>query len=190
MKTFTKSALFLLWLIPMSFFAQSTVTGTVTDAGNGQPIPGVNIIIKGTTNGTSSDFDGNYSLKGVNNGDIIEFSYVGFIAQEFTYSGNNRIYVVLQEDAAELEQVVVIGYGSVRKKDLTGSVSTVTADDFNQGVTASPDQLIKGRTAGVTVIDNGGAPGEGSTIRIRGGSSLNASNNPCLLYTSPSPRDA
>ncbi|MHA7057967.1 SusC/RagA family TonB-linked outer membrane protein [Aquimarina sp. M1] len=181
MKTFTKSTLFLLWLIPMSFFAQSTVNGTVTDATNGQPIPGVNIIVKGTTNGTSSDFDGNYTLSGVNNGDIIEFSYVGFVPQEFTYSGNARIDVGLQVDAAELEQVVVIGYGSVRKKDLTGSVTTVTADDFNQGVTTSPDQLIKGRTAGVTVIDNGGAPGEGSTIRIRGGSSLNASNNPLII---------
>ncbi|AXT55936.1 SusC/RagA family TonB-linked outer membrane protein [Aquimarina sp. AD1] len=180
MKTFTKSALFLLWLIPMSFFAQSSVSGTVTDAGNGQPIPGVNIIIKGTTNGTSSDFDGNYVLNGVNNGDIIEFSYVGFIAQEFTYSGTSRIDVALQEDAAELEQVVVIGYGAARKKDLTGSVSTVTADDFNKGNIVSPENLLNGRVAGVN-ITAGGAPGSGAAIRIRGGGSLAASNDPLIV---------
>ncbi|WP_299437268.1 SusC/RagA family TonB-linked outer membrane protein [uncultured Aquimarina sp.] len=180
MKTFTKSALFLLWLIPMSFFAQSTVTGTVTDAGNGQPIPGVNIILKGTTNGTSSDFDGNYTLSGVNNGDIIEFSYVGFLPQEFSYSGTDRIDVALQEDAAELEQVVVIGYGSARKKDLTGSVSTVTADDFNKGNIVSPENLLNGRVAGVN-ITAGGAPGSGAAIRIRGGGSLAASNDPLIV---------
>lgn len=180
MKTFTKSALFLLWLIPMSFFAQSSVSGTVTDAGNGQPIPGVNIIIKGTTNGTSSDFDGNYVLNGVNNGDIVEFSYVGFLPQEFTYSGNERIDVALQEDAAELEQVVVIGYGAARKKDLTGSVSTVTADDFNTGNIISPENLLNGRVAGVNITP-GGAPGSGSAIRIRGGSSLDASNDPLIV---------
>ncbi|WP_299260909.1 SusC/RagA family TonB-linked outer membrane protein [uncultured Aquimarina sp.] len=180
MKTFTKSALFLLWLIPMSFFAQSSVSGTVTDAGNGQPIPGVNIIIKGTTNGTSSDFDGNYVLNGVNNGDIVEFSYVGFIPQEFTYSGNERIDVALQEDSAELEQVVVIGYGAARKKDLTGSVSTVTADDFNSGNIVSPENLLNGRVAGL-VINTPGDPGGNSNIRIRGGGSLNASNDPLIV---------
>ena len=180
MKTFTKSALFLLWLIPMSFFAQSTVSGTVTDAANGQPIPGVNIILKGTTNGTSSDFDGNYTLSGVNNGDVIEFSYVGFIPQEFTYSGTDRINVALQEDAAELEQVVVIGYGAARKKDLTGSVSTVTADDFNKGNIISPENLLNGRVAGVN-ITAGGAPGSGAAIRIRGGGSLAASNDPLIV---------
>ncbi|AXT53541.1 SusC/RagA family TonB-linked outer membrane protein [Aquimarina sp. BL5] len=180
MKTFTKSALFLLWLIPMSFFAQSSVSGTVTDAGNGQPIPGVNIIIKGTTNGTSSDFDGNYVLNGVNDGDIVEFSYVGFLPQEFTYSGNERIDVALQEDAAELEQVVVIGYGAARKKDLTGSVSTVTADDFNSGNIVTPENLLNGRVAGL-VINTPGDPGANSNIRIRGGGSLNASNDPLIV---------
>ncbi|WP_298547728.1 SusC/RagA family TonB-linked outer membrane protein [uncultured Aquimarina sp.] len=180
MKTFTKSALFLLWLIPMSFFAQSSVSGTVTDAGNGQPIPGVNIILKGTTNGTSTDFDGNYVLNGVNNGDVIEFSYVGFLPQEFTYSGTERIDVALQEDAAELEQVVVIGYGAARKKDLTGSVSTVTADDFNSGNIVTPENLLNGRVAGV-VINTPGDPGGNSNIRIRGGGSLNASNDPLIV---------
>ena len=121
MKTFIKSALFLMWLIPMSFYAQSTVQGTVTDAGTGQPIPGVNIIVQGTSNGSTTDFDGNYSITNVNNGDTLVFSYVGFVPQEIPFTGQGRINIVLQEDAAELEQVVVIGYGTTRKKDLTGS---------------------------------------------------------------------
>ncbi|MDY8138188.1 SusC/RagA family TonB-linked outer membrane protein [Aquimarina sp. 2201CG5-10] len=180
MKTFTKSTLFFLWLIPMSFFAQSTVSGTVTDAGNGQPIPGVNIVVKGTTNGTTTDFDGLYSLANVGNGDILVFSYIGFITKEVTYSGQTPIDVILDEDAAELEQVVLIGYGSARKKDLTGSVSTVTSEDFNKGNIVSPENLLNGRVAGVT-INAGGAPGSGAAIRIRGGGSLAASNDPLIV---------
>ncbi|MEW7290542.1 SusC/RagA family TonB-linked outer membrane protein [Aquimarina sp. 2304DJ70-9] len=180
MKTFTKSALFLLWLIPMSFFAQSTVNGTVTDAGSGQPIPGVNIIVKGTTNGTSSDFDGNYSLNNVNDGDIVEFSYVGFMTQEVAYTGQATVNISLEEDAAELEQVVLIGYGTSRKKDLTGSVALVTSEDFNTGNNITAENLFNGRVAGVNINTNGGPAGN-SEIRIRGGASLNASNDPLIV---------
>ncbi len=180
MKTFTKSALFLLWLIPMSFFAQSTVTGTVIDAGSGQPIPGVNIIVKGSTNGTSSDFDGNYSLSNLSNGDILTFSYVGFIPQEVSFTGQASVNITLQEDAAELEQVVLIGYGAARKKDLTGSVALVTAEDFNTGNNVSAENLFTGRVAGVNINTNGGPAGN-SQIRIRGGASLNASNDPLIV---------
>lgn len=180
MKTFTKSALFLLWLIPMSFFAQSTVTGTVTDAGSGQPIPGVNIIVKETTNGTSSDFDGLYSIDSVNNGDIIVYSYVGFVPQEVAYTGQATIDIVLEEDAAELEQVVLIGYGAARKKDLTGSVSLVTSENFNTGNNVTAENLFTGRVAGVNINTNGGPAGN-SEIRIRGGASLNASNDPLIV---------
>ncbi len=180
MKTFTKSALFLLWLIPMSFFAQSTVTGTVTDAGTGQPIPGVNIIVRGSTNGTSSDFDGNYSLSNLNNGDVLTFSYVGFIPQEVSFTGQASVNITLEEDAAELEQVVLIGYGTSRKKDLTGSISTITSEDFNSGNIVTPENLLNGRVAGV-VINTPGDPGANSDIRIRGGGSLNASNDPLIV---------
>ncbi len=180
MKTFTKSALFLLWLIPMSFFAQSTINGVVTDAGSGQPIPGVNIIVKGTTNGTSSDFDGNYSLGNVNQGDIVVFSYVGFIAQEIAYDGQTAISVALEEDAAELEQVVLIGYGASRKRDLTGSVALVTSENFNTGNNVTAENLFNGRVAGVNINTNGGPAGN-SEIRIRGGASLNASNDPLIV---------
>ncbi len=180
MKTFTKSALFLLWLIPMSFFAQSTIRGTVTDAGSGQPIPGVNIIVKETTIGTATDFDGVYTLSNVNNGDIVVFSYVGFIPQEVTFTGQETIDVALQEDAAELEQVVLIGYGSSRKKELTGSVSLVTSEDFNTGNNVTAENLFVGRVAGVNINTNGGPAGN-SQIRIRGGASLNASNDALIV---------
>ncbi len=181
MKTFTKSALFLLWLVPMSFFAQSTVKGTVTDAGSGQPIPGVNIIVRGTTNGTTSDFDGNYSLNNVNDGEIVTYSYVGFVAQEVTFSGQENITIALQEDASELEQVVLIGYGTSRKKDLTGSVEFLTTEDLNQGAITTADQLLNGRSAGVRVVTSGGEPDATANIRIRGGSSLNANNSPLIV---------
>ncbi|WP_438711712.1 SusC/RagA family TonB-linked outer membrane protein [Aquimarina muelleri] len=180
MKTFTKSALFLLWLIPMGFFAQSTVIGTVTDAGSGQPIPGANIIVKGSTNGTTSDFDGNYSLNNVSTGNTILFSYVGFVAQEITYSGQPTIDIILAEDASELEQVVLIGYGTTRKKDLTGSIALVTSEDFNKGNTITAENLFNGRVAGVSINTNGGPAGN-SEIRIRGGASLNASNDPLIV---------
>ncbi len=181
MKTFTKSALFLMWLIPMSFFAQSTVKGTVTDAGSGQPIPGVNIIVRGTTNGTTSDFDGNYSLGNLNDGDIVVYTYVGFVAQEVPYTGQETIDIILQEDAAELEQVVLIGYGTARKSDLTGSVELLTSEDLNQGAITTADQLLNGRSAGVRVVTSGGEPDAAANIRIRGGSSLSANNSPLIV---------
>ena len=180
MKTFTKSTLFFLWLIPMSFFAQSTVNGIVTDVGSGQPVPGVNIIVKGTTNGTTTDFDGIYALNKVNNGDIIVFSYVGFVPQEVAYTGQTILDIVLEEAAAELEQVVLIGYGSARKKDLTGSVALVTSDNFNTGNNVTAENLFTGKVAGVNINTNGGPAGN-SQIRIRGGASLNASNNALIV---------
>ncbi|WP_108868481.1 SusC/RagA family TonB-linked outer membrane protein [Aquimarina aquimarini] len=180
MKTFTKSALFLFWFLPMSFFAQSVVEGTITDAGNGQPIPGVNIIVKESTNGTSSDFDGAYSLPNINTGDIIVFSYVGFVAQEIPYDGQTSLDIALEEDAAELEQVVVVGYGSTRKKDLTGSVALITTKDFNTGNNVTAENLFNGKIAGVSINTNGG-PAANSEIRIRGGASLNASNDPLIV---------
>ncbi|MBP2833603.1 SusC/RagA family TonB-linked outer membrane protein [Aquimarina sp. U1-2] len=180
MKTFTKCALFLVWLIPMSLFAQSTVTGTVSDAGGGQPIPGVNIIVRGSTKGATTDFNGQYTLDNVNKGEILVYSYVGFMAQEVVFDGQPSIDITLQEDAAELEQVVVIGYGNTRKKDLTGSVALVTAEDFNTGNNVTAENLFTGRVAGVNINTNGGPAGN-SQIRIRGGASLNASNDALIV---------
>jgi len=167
-------------LFPALMFAQQTITGTVTESSSETPLPGVGIIIKGSTVGASTDFDGNYSLDNVNIGDVLEFSYLGFITQEITVGNSTIINAALVEDAEALDEVVVIGYGTTTIKDATGAVAAITEDDFNQGNIVTPAGLITGRVAGVNVV-NSGAPGGGSTIRIRGGSSLGASNSPLIV---------
>jgi len=180
MKTFLNSLLFLAFLLPASLFAQTTVTGTVTDQADASPLPGVNILVKGTTTGATTDFDGIYSIK-VNQGDILVFSYLGYVTQEITYSGQSPLDVALIEDAAQLDEIVIIGYGSVKKEDATGSVDVVSSKDFNQGAIVSTDQLLNGKAAGVRITNSGGSPDSAPNIRIRGGSSLNAQNNPLIV---------
>lgn len=180
MKTFLNTILFCVLLVPATLFAQSTVTGTITDGTNAMPLPGVNVIVKGTTNGTSTDFDGKYSLK-LNNGDIIVFSYVGYVNQEIVYNGQSTINVVLKEDADQLDEIVLIGYGSTTKQDATGAVEKVSDEDFNRGAIVAPQQLIAGKASGVRVTTGGGAAGEGGEIRIRGGASLSATNDPLIV---------
>ncbi|OIQ30085.1 MAG: SusC/RagA family TonB-linked outer membrane protein [Bacteroidetes bacterium MedPE-SWsnd-G2] len=179
MRTFLSSLLLLL-LVPLSGFSQSTVKGTVTEEANALPIPGVNIVIKGTTSGTSTDFDGNYILE-VSPGDVIVFSYVGFKTVEITYEGQNPLNVGMAEDAALLDEIVLIGYGSTKKEDATGAVEQVSEEEFNKGAIVSPEQLLSGKSAGVRITSAGGAPGEGSEIRIRGGSSLSGNNSPLIV---------
>ncbi len=179
MKTMLRYLLLCSFFIPAGIIAQLTVSGTVTEEGTGQPLPGVNVIIKGTTTGTATDFDGNYQID-ANEGDILSFSYVSFKTQEVPVSGST-LDVIMQEDAALLDEVVVVGYGSVRKEDLTGSVDLVTTEDFNQGPVVSPQQLIQGKIAGVSVVSGGGAPGEGSNVLIRGIGSLNLNSNPLFV---------
>ncbi len=161
-------------------FAQAqTVSGTVSDSSG--PLPGANIIVKGTSNGTQSDFDGNYTLNNVAADAVLVFSYVGFESQEVPVNGRSTINVTLQEDASELDEVVIIGYGQTTVKDATGSVTAVTSDDFNQGVIASPEQLIQGKTAGVQITQTSGEPGAGVAIRIRGTNSVRSNNNPLFV---------
>ena len=181
MKTIIKSTLLLLFLMPMSFFAQSTVTGTITERDTGMPIPGANIIIKGTNRGTTTDFDGKYALENVNLDDVIVFSYVGFAQQEVPFTGQETINVSLAPDTAVLEEVVLIGYGSTRRQDATGSVEQISSEEFNKGAIVSPEQLIQGKSAGVRITGSNGAPGGGGEIRIRGGSSLSANNDPLIV---------
>ncbi len=180
MKTMYKKLLLLLLMMPLSMLAQNSLSGTVRDNTTGQPIPGVNVIVEGTTNNTATDMDGNFTLPGVNNGERIVFSYIGFANQVIEYNGQSSISVILEEDATQLEEVVVIGYGSVKKKDATGSLTSVTSEQFNRGAIVTAENLLNGRVAGVTV-NTSGAPGSGSQIRIRGGSSLNASNDPLIV---------
>lgn len=182
MKTIYKKLLFLLLLLPASILAQNTVSGTVLEKSSGQPLPGVSVVVQGTTNGTSTDFDGNFTLSNVKKGDVITFSYLGFVDFTVTYDAQKRISVSLEEDgASELDEVVVqVGYGTVRKKDATGSVTTVGAENFNRGSVVTAENLFSGKVAGVTV-NTSGAPGSGSEIRIRGGASLSASNDPLIV---------
>jgi iron complex outermembrane receptor protein len=180
MKTFFNSLLLLVFLIPATLFAQTSVSGTVTDEANGLPLPGVNVLVKGTTTGASTDFDGNYTLS-LNNGDVVVFSYLGYKSKEVIYSGGSRLDVTLTEDAAQLDEVVLIGYGATTKQDATGAVEKINDERFNKGAIVSPETLLAGKSAGVRVTNNGGAAGEGSEIRIRGGASLSANNSPLIV---------
>ena len=181
MKKMQKFILFLAFLIPIGMLAQTKVTGVVTEQSTGTPLLGVNVVIKGTTTGTTTDFDGKYQIN-VNNGQTIVFTYVGYKTQELAYTGQATVNVALEEDASKLNEVVVVGYGSAVKKDVTGAVESVTSDDFNGGAIVSPEQLISGKTAGVQVTPPSGAPGSGSAIKIRGGvSSLSASSSPLIV---------
>lgn len=162
-------------------FGQQTIKGTVTEATGGSALPGVGVIIKGTTTGTSTDFDGNYSLDKVKVGDVLVFSYVGFKNQEITVGNNTTLNVTMVESTESLDEVVIIGYGVTTVKDATGSVTSVKTKDLNKGNIVSPDQMLTGKLAGVQVTSGGGAPGSGSTIRIRGGASLNATNDPLFI---------
>ncbi|WMI68550.1 TonB-dependent receptor [Mangrovimonas sp. YM274] len=180
MKTTLNYLLFLCCMLPSFLFAQSQLSGVVTEESSSLPLPGVNVIIKGTTSGTATDFDGNYQLN-VNNGDVIVFSYVGYITQEITYTGQSTLNVSMVEDAAKLDEVVIIGYGAVKKDDLTGTADMVTSEDFNKGPIVSAQQLITGKVAGVSITSGSGAPGEGQDIRIRGTGSLSLSSNPLIV---------
>ncbi|MBU2525430.1 MAG: TonB-dependent receptor [Bacteroidetes bacterium] len=181
MRTFYLKLMVFIFM-PLGLMAQNSVTGTVTENATGGPLPGVNVVVKNTTKGTTTDFDGKYLLSGLNSGDVLVFSYVGFTAREITYTGQATIDVVMEEAANQLNEVVLVGYGSSTKKDLTGAVETVTSKDFNGGNIASPEQLLAGKTAGLQVIPPSGAPGSGASIRIRGGtSSLSAGNDPLIV---------
>ncbi|REL38289.1 TonB-dependent receptor [Rhodohalobacter sp. SW132] len=164
-------------------FAQTDhrVSGTVTEAGTDAPLPGVNIVVQGQPErGTSTNINGEYSIQ-VAPDEVLVFSFLGFVRQEIPIDGRETIDVAMQEDIAELEGLVVIGYGVQQRGDNTGSVSTISSRDFNQGAITSPEDLFQGRSAGVNVTSNSGAPGAGATIRIRGGSSLSASNDPLYV---------
>lgn len=179
MKTITKSLLLFLLFVPIFMFGQNTLTGTVTEQSTAISLPGVNVVIKNTSTGTATDFDGNYEIK-VNIGDVLVFSYVGYKNIEITYSGQDSLNVQLDEDAAQLDEIVVIGYGTTTKKDATGSVEAITSEDFTKGNIVTPENLLSGRVAGVSITTSG-APGSGSQIKIRGGSSINASNDPLII---------
>ncbi|MGK7397527.1 MAG: SusC/RagA family TonB-linked outer membrane protein [Candidatus Cyclobacteriaceae bacterium M3_2C_046] len=157
-----------------------TVSGQVTDATDGIGIPGVNVVVKGTSDGTVSDMNGNYAI-GVDQGATLVFSFVGYATQEIEVGNQSTLNVEMSPDVQQLSEVVVVGYGQQQKKDVTGVVEKVDAENFNRGPIVSPDQLIAGKVAGVQITPNNGQPGAQSSIRIRGGTSINASNEPLFV---------
>lgn len=176
------SRFLLLWVVGMllsvQVFAQGlTVKGVVKD-NTGMGVIGANILVKGTTNGTITDFDGNFTLE-AKKGDVIVISFIGYKTQEVPAAAT--LNVTLQDDAEVLDDVVVIGYGSVKKNDATGSVTAIKPDELSKGITTNAQDMLTGKVAGVSVISNDGTPGGGAQIRIRGGSSLNASNDPLIV---------
>jgi TonB-linked SusC/RagA family outer membrane protein len=160
-----------------------SVSGKVLDE-TGLPLPGASVVVKGTTRSTSTDGNGNFKLAGLSNGSItLSASFIGYqtLDKAVSVSANATVNFQLVPDAQKLNEVVVIGYGTAEKKNLTGSITTVSAKDFQKGTISTPEQLIQGKVAGVNIISGGGSPGGGSTIRIRGGASLNASNDPLIV---------
>ncbi|HKJ41561.1 MAG TPA: TonB-dependent receptor [Sunxiuqinia sp.] len=156
------------------------VTGKVVNK-SGEPIPGVTVVVKGTTNGTITDSDGNYTLSSMTRGSTLAYSFIGMETQEISYTGQGTVDVTMQEGTIGLQEVVAIGYGTTTVKDATGAISSVRADDFNKGIVASPEQLIQGRSAGVQITTNSGEPGSSVSIRIRGASSIRSGNNPLYV---------
>ena len=161
--------------------SQKTVTGRITDSRDGSGIPGVTIVVKGTNVGTQTAADGSFTIAVPAKSKALVISAVGYASQDVSINDQSSVNISLQTATSTLTDVVVIGYGSVRKKDVTGSIGQVTSKDFQKGNIVTPEQLIAGKLPGVQVTSNGGAPGSGSTIRIRGGASLNASNDPLIV---------
>lgn len=156
------------------------ITGKVTDASTHEVLPGVNIVIKGTTKGVLSDINGAYSINAPI-GSTLVFTFIGYKEIDLSVMKQGTLDCALQSEAKGIDEILVIGYGTVKKSDATGSVSVVGSNDFNKGNIASPEDLLTGKASGVVVTSNSGAPGEGSTIRIRGISSMNASSDPLVV---------
>ena len=160
---------------------EQTITGKVADSESGEPLPGVNVLGKGTTAGTVTDVEGNYRLNLADEVTTIVFSSIGYVSQEVAINGRSTIDVTMTPDVQSLSEVVVIGYGTVEKSDLTGAVSSLRSEDFNPGANVSVDQMMLGRAAGVQITQTSSEPGGGLSIRIRGASSINAGNEPLYV---------
>lgn len=163
-----------------SVMAQRAVSGTVTDAANGEPIEGVAVIVKGTTTGMFTDSEGSYTLQVPDGGDVLVFSYVGYVTLEAEVTGS-RVNISLSEDAFELEEVVVTGFGTSKRKDLTGSVSSVSGEAIADVPVVGVQNALQGRASGVQVTTNNGQPGAGIDVRVRGSTSISASNQPLFV---------
>lgn len=156
------------------------LSGTVSDT-NGTPLPGASVVIKGTTTGTQTDFDGNFTLTDVQTNSTLVISYIGFVTQEITLNGQTTLDVTLQEDSQQLDEVVVVGYGTQKKADLTGSIATITSEDISRTPSGAAMQSLQGKVAGLQVVSSG-APGTSPTIRVRGiGSYVGGASDPLYV---------
>lgn len=167
-------------LMLSSAFAQITVNGTITSEDQ-QPLIGATVLVKGTTTGAVTDLDGKFTVQVPDQNAVLVIGYTGFAEQEITVGTQTLLNIVLKVDIQRLNELVVVGYGSQKKRDVTGSVTNISEKDFIKGNIATPEQLVNGKIAGVQITSNGGAPGAGSRIRVRGGSSLNANNDPLIV---------
>jgi iron complex outermembrane receptor protein len=175
----TKGLMMFLTILFTSLTYSQQVTGTVSDSSG--PLPGASVLVKGTTNGAQTDLDGKFTIKNVGSNAVLIFSYIGLKPQEINVAGKSTVQITLLEDSAELKEVVVIGYGSVRKKDATGAVDQISAKDFDNVSSPSPAQLLRGKVAGVQVTQSSGEPGAGVAIRVRGNSSIRSGNSPLIV---------
>lgn len=170
-----------MWSMALLLSAQQKeVSGKVIEASNGESIPGATIIIEGTQRGVITDINGEFSLQATE-AETLLISYLGYKTQRIPVGGQSSFLIRLESESISFDEVVVIGYGMQRKGDLTGAVSNVSSKDFNKGIISSPEQLINGKISGVKIMSNSGSPNAGSSIRIRGGASLNASNDPLIV---------
>jgi len=171
----------LLFLIANIAVAQVPVTGFITDAKTGESMPGANIYIKGSTIGTQSDLDGKFSIQ-ASQGDILVISYVGYLPQEILVTGETNIEIALINEYSDLDEVIIVGYGSQKKSVVTGAISSIKAKDLEALPILRVDEALQGRTSGVTVAANSGQPGSSSTVRVRGITSLNdGANDPLWI---------
>ena len=177
----------LLLIFPIILFAQSkAITGTVVDE-NKMPLPGASILVKGLNIGSSTDFDGNFSLNVPETGEVLVVSYLGYMTKELVISKNLTFNIQLDIDTNTLDEIVVVGYGTQRKSDITGSVTSVKVDASAVAQNSTIDALLQGRAAGVQVTQNAGSPGSGVSVKIRGASSLRGNNEPLYVIDCCSP---
>lgn len=167
-------------MIALVSYAQQQVSGVVTDA-NGEPLIGVSVMIKGTSQGAVTDIDGKYSIPSVSKSDVLNFSYIGYSAQEIKVGSQSTINVKMSDDNKSLDEVVVIGYGTVKRRDLTGAVASVTGDKLAQNPVSNVAQALQGQLPGVSVTTQDGRPGASMSIRVRGGGSITQSNDPLFI---------
>ncbi|SDL30691.1 TonB-linked outer membrane protein, SusC/RagA family [Catalinimonas alkaloidigena] len=182
MKNRLRYSLLFLWMLPLAFaHAQTVVSGQVTDSENNQGIPGVNVLIKGTSNGTITDLDGHYQLTASSEDDVLVFSFIGYESQEVRIGNQSTLNVALDPSLTSLNEVIIVGYDDKKESELTSSVTTVSARQLKDVTTNNVGSMLQGKVAGLQVVNSSGVPGAAPEIRLRGVSSINASQSPLFV---------